>query len=139
VGEFLPEGGLFAEVVDRSEMRARILVRDWELQYITDADAPGGMQAQLNVRAYPYETFRGKVKRILPAAAVDEPVTLPKSPERAGQRMSNYFAVVLEFPNPHGELREGMTGTAKLRGARTRPLLWQWARGGWRWLRSVLW
>ena len=139
VGEFLPEGGQFVELADRREMRARILVRDWELQYITDTAAPGEMDAQLNVRAYPYQTFRGKVKQILPAAAVDEPVTLPKSPERAGQRLSNYFAVVLEFPNPRGELREGMTGTAKIHGARSRPLAWQWASGGWRWLRSVLW
>jgi len=139
VGQFLPEGGLFAELADRREMRARILVRDWELQYITDSGTTAGMNAQLNVRAYPYETFRGKVKQILPAAAADEPVTLPKSPERGGSRLSNYFAVVLEFPNPHGELREGMTGTAKIRGARARPLVWQWASGGWRWLRSVMW
>jgi len=139
VGEFLPEGGLFLELADRREMRARILVRDWELQYLSDTGADGGMDVNLNVRAYPYQTFHGKVKQILPAAAVDEPVALPKSPERAGQRLSNYFAVVLEFPNPHGELREGMTGTAKIRGTQSRPLAWQWARGGWRWLESVVW
>ena len=139
VGDFLPEGGLFAEVADRRNMRARILVRDWELQDITDAGSTSGMGAQLNVRAYPYETFRGKIQQILPAAAADEPVALPKSPERAGQRLSNYFAVVLEFPNPRGELREGMTGTAKIRGARARPLVLQWARSAGRWLRSVLW
>ncbi len=139
VGEFLPEGGLFVDLADRREMRARILVRDWELQYITDAGSPGGMTAQLNVRAYPYEIFHGTVKQILPAAAADEPVALPKSPERAGQRLSNYFAVVLEFPNPRGELREGMTGTARIRGGHARPLVWQWGRGAWRWLWSVLW
>ena len=139
VGEFLPQGGLFAELADRKVMRARILVRDWELQYITDSASPTGIDAQLNVRAYPYETFQGRVTRVLPAAASEEPVTMPKSPERAGRRLSNYFAVVLEFENPHGELREGMTGTAKIRAARSRPLVWQWASGGWRWVRSVLW
>lgn len=139
VGEFLPEGGQFAELADRREMRARILVRDWELQYITETAAPGNIKAQLNVRAYPYETFEGRVEQILPAAAAEEPVSMPKSPERAGQRLSNYFAVVLEFPNPRGELREGMTGTAKIHGARPRPLAWQWASGGWRWFRSMLW
>jgi putative peptide zinc metalloprotease protein len=141
VGSFLPEGGLFAVIADRSVMRARILVRDWELQYVTDAAsaAPAGIDARLNVRAYPYQSFRGRVKRILPAAAVDEPVTLPKSPERAGVRLSNYFAVELEFPNSAGELREGMTGTAKIYGPYRRPLVWQWMRGGGRWLRSVLW
>lgn len=141
VGDFLPEGGLFTVVADRSVMRARILVRDWELQYVTDAASasPAGIEARLNVRAYPYRSFQGRVKEILPAAAADEPVTLPKSPERAGLRLSNYFAVMLEFPNSGGELREGMTGTAKIYGARRRPLVWQWMRGGGRWLRSVLW
>lgn len=141
VGEFLPQGGLFAVIADRSVMRARILVRDWELQYVTDAasNSPSGMEALLNVRSYPYRSFEGRVTRILPAAATDEPVTLPKSPERAGQRLSNYFAVEMEFQNSGGELREGMTGTAKIYGAHRRPLIWQWTRGSWRWLRSVLW
>jgi putative peptide zinc metalloprotease protein len=138
VGEYLAEGGIFATLADRRVMRARILVRDWELQDVTDAAAPGELEAQLNVRAYPYRKFRGRVKQILPAAAADEPVTLPQSPERAGYRLSNYFALVLEFENPGGDLREGMTGTAKLTGRR-RPLAMQWAHGAWRWLRSVLW
>jgi putative peptide zinc metalloprotease protein len=133
VGEFLPEGGLFATVSDHRMMRARILVRDWELQDIQE-----GAAAKLSVRAYPYRSYEGRVKQVLPAAATEEPTALPKSPERAGRRMSNYFAVILEFENPGGALREGMTGTAKIYGPR-RSLAWQWARGGWRWLRSVFW
>jgi putative peptide zinc metalloprotease protein len=133
VGEFLHEGGLFAALADRKVMRARILVRDWELHDIQE-----GAAAKLNVRAYPYRSYEGQVKQILPAAAAEEPVALPKTPERAGHRLSNYFAVVLEFENPDGSLREGMTGTAKIYGPR-RSLAWQWARGGWHWLRSVLW
>jgi putative peptide zinc metalloprotease protein len=133
VGEFLHEGGLFVNLADRGLMRARILVRDWELQDIQE-----GTAAKLNVRAYPYRSYEGRVKQILPAAAADEPVALPKSPERAGRRLSNYFAVILEFDNPDGSLAEGMTGTAKIYGPR-RSLAWQWARGGWRWLRSVAW
>jgi len=65
-------------------------------------------------------------------------VALPKSPERAGRRLSNYFAVVLEFENPDGSLREGMTGTAKIYGTRS-PRFWQWGQGVWRWMHSVLW
>ncbi|HMD32373.1 MAG TPA: efflux RND transporter periplasmic adaptor subunit [Candidatus Acidoferrales bacterium] len=133
VGEFLHQGGLFASLADRGVMRARILVRDWELQ-----DVQEGTAAKLSVRAYPYRSYEGQVKQILPAAAADEPVALPKSPERAGRRLSNYFAVTLEFANPDGSLREGMTGTAKIYGPR-RSLAWQWARGGWRWLRSIIW
>ena len=132
-GEFLPEGGLFAVIADRSVMRARILVRDWELHDIQE-----GARAKLNVRAYPYRTYEGVVKQILPAAASEEPIALPKSPEKAGRRLSNYFAVTLEFDNADGALREGMTGTAKIIGPR-RSLALQWARGAWRWLQSVAW
>jgi len=133
VGQFLRDGAVFASVADRHAMRARILVRDWELQDIGE-----GARAKLSVRAYPYRTYEGHVQRILPAAATDEPVAMPKSPERAGHRLSNYFAVTLEFENPDGTLREDMTGTAKIYGPR-RSLAWQWARGGWRWVRSVAW
>jgi putative peptide zinc metalloprotease protein len=133
VGEFLPEGGLFATIADQHSMRARILVRDWELEDITE-----GAAAKLNVRAYPFRSYAGRVQQILPAAAVDQPVTLPKSPEKAGRPLSNYFAVVLEFSNPDGSLRGGMTGTAVISGPR-RSLGRQWARGAWRWLRSQVW
>jgi len=132
-GEFLPDGALFAALADRRTMRARILVRDWELHDIEE-----GARAKLNVRAYPYRTYEGAVKQILPAAAADEPVGLPKSPEKAGTRLSNYFAVTLEFDNTDGALREGMTGTAKIIGPR-RSLALQWARGAWRWLQFVAW
>jgi putative peptide zinc metalloprotease protein len=133
VGEFLPDGGLFTTLVNRQAMRARILVRDWELEDIAE-----GAQVRLNVRAFPLRSYGGRVQRILPAAAADQPATLPRSGERAGRPLSNYFAVVMEFPNPDGSLREGMTGTAKITGPR-RPLAWQWARGAWRWLRSQAW
>jgi len=132
-GEFLPQGGLFATISDRRVMRARILVRDWELR-----DVSAGAPVKLNVRAYPYRTYAGVVREILPAAAQDEPVALSRSPEQAGLRLSNYFAIVLEFQNPDGSLREGMTGTAKISGERS-PLIWQWAQGAWRWAHSVAW
>jgi putative peptide zinc metalloprotease protein len=132
-GEHLADGASFAEIADRSTMRARILVRDWELQ-----DVAEGALVKLNVRASPYRTYSGTVRQILPAAALDEPVTEPKTPEHGGQPLSNYFAAVLEFPNPDDSLREGMTGTAKIAGRR-RPLAWHWARGTWRWLRSQVW
>src|SRR5712692_4230408 len=133
IGEHLADGASFAEIADRTAMRARILVRDWELQ-----DVAEGAPVKLNVRASPFRTYTGTVRQILPAAAPEEPVTEPKTPERGGRPLSNYFAVVLEFPNPDDSLREGMTGTAKISGRR-RPLAWRWARGSWRWLKSQVW
>lgn len=133
LGDFLPQGGLFAALADSGVMRARILVRDWELR-----DVSVGQTAKLNVRTYPYRTYTGVVSQILPAAAAEEPVALPKSPQRAGLPLSNYFTVVLDFNNPDGSLREGMTGTAKIYGARS-PLILQWGESAWRWFRSQAW
>lgn len=132
-GEYLREGETFVTLADRSTMRARVLVRDWELQEVVE-----GAAVKMNVRAFPYRTFSGTVRQILPAAAPEEPVTAEKTPERAGRPLSNYFAAVLEFPNPDGALSEGMTGTAKIYGRRG-PIAWQWARGAWRWMRSQVW
>lgn len=133
VGEYLPEGGAFARVVDRDVMRARILVRDWEMEDVFE-----GAEAKLMVRSFPMRTFRGRVERILPAAALDRPVSQPQKLERHGQEQTNYIAVVLSFPNMDGILTEGMTGTAKVYGHRY-PLAWRAARSAWRWFRSQVW
>ena len=132
-GEFLAAGGEFCELADRSTMRARILVRDWQLEEV-HAQAP----AELKVVSFPFRTYDGEVERILPAAAVDRPVAQPEKLERMGQDLTNYIGVVMEFPNEDGSLREGMTGTAKISG-RSRPIAWQFARGAWRWMRSQVW
>jgi putative peptide zinc metalloprotease protein len=131
--EYLAAGDELCEVVDRNTMKARILVRDWELE-----EVPAGARAQLKVLPYPYRTYAGSVAQVLPAAALDRPVAQPQQLERLGQELTNYFAVVAVFPNPDGSLREGMTGTAKLAG-RSRPLAWQAGRSAWRWLRSQVW
>jgi putative peptide zinc metalloprotease protein len=132
-GEYLKPGGRLDAIVDRRTMRARILVRDWELQEVAE-----GAPVKMNLRAYPLRTFEGRVDRILPAAAADRPVAEPAKFERRGQELTNFFAVVLEFSNDDGALREGMTGTAKIYGAK-HPLGWRLARGGWRWARSLIW
>jgi multidrug efflux pump subunit AcrA (membrane-fusion protein) len=132
-GEYLAVGDEFCEMVDRTTMRARILVRDWELE-----DVRAGAQAHLKVTPLPYRTYAGRIERILPAAALDRPVGQPQRLTRLGQDLTNYFAVVMDFPNPDGTLIEGMTGTAKVSG-RASPLAWQAARGAWRWVRSQVW
>lgn len=134
VGEYLDEGALLSVMANRRMMRARVLVLDRELEDVTS-----GARIKLNVRAYPFHTFHGRVQQIMPAAAPDRPVVELTKPERAGQLLTNYFAVVLEFPNPDGVLREGMTGTAKIYTNRRYPIAWQAARSAWRWLHSQIW
>jgi len=133
VGEYLSAGEELCEVVDRSFMKARILVRDWELE-----DVPTGARAQLKVTPFLSRTYAGKVEQILPAAALDRPVAQPQQVSRLGQERTNYFAVVMNFPNPDGTLTEGMTGTAKIFGTPS-PLAWQAGQGVWRWIRSQMW
>jgi putative peptide zinc metalloprotease protein len=132
-GEYLAAGDEFCQVVDRTNMKARILVRDWELEEIHP-----GAEAQVKVLPFPYLTYSGHVEQILPAAALDRPVAQPVKLERMGQDLTNYFAVVMVFPNTDGSLREGMTGTAKI-SWKSRPVAWQVGRGAWRWFRSQAW
>jgi len=133
VGEFLAAGDEFARVVDRRTMKARILVRDWELQEIR-----AGAPAKVKVLPFPYRTYSGKVDAILPAAALDHPVTQTETLQRLGQNLTNYFAVEVEVANPDDSLREGMTGTAKITGRR-HSIAWQVARATWRWMRGQIW
>jgi len=133
MGEYLSSGDEFCEIVDRTTMKARILVHDFELE-----DVAAGAPAQLKVVPYPYRTYAGRVEQILPAAAQDRPVTQPQKLSRLGQDLTNYFAVEMEFPNLDESLSEGMTGSAKISG-KNRPLAWQAARGAWRWVRSQVW
>ncbi|HTO80402.1 MAG TPA: HlyD family efflux transporter periplasmic adaptor subunit [Methylocystis sp.] len=133
VGEYLPAGDELCDIADRATMKARILVRDWELE-----DIHAGSRAQLKVAAFAFRTYSGSVNRISPAASPDRPVAHPQRLERFGQQLTNYVAVEMVFPNPDGSLTEGMTGTAKIAG-RSYPVAWQMGRGAWRWLRSQVW
>ena len=132
-GEYVNEGVHVLRIVDRSNMRARILVRDSEVQEIQV-----GQPVKIQVLARPYTSYEGHIEKILPAAALDQPVAQPFKLERQGQAIANYFAVEVLIPNPDGSLIEGMTGTAKISGERS-SLAWQFGRGFWRWLRLQIW
>jgi hypothetical protein len=74
----------------------------------------------------------------MPAASTNRPITAPDKLERKGQELANFFEVDMEFPNPDGALREGMTGTARIYGKRY-PLAWRFGRAGYRWIHSLIW
>jgi putative peptide zinc metalloprotease protein len=132
-GSFVEAGADLGRIVDRSSMKARILVRDWELEDVKD-----GAAVKVKVAPFPFRTYTGSVEKILPAAAVDRPVTQTQDLERLGQKLTNYFAVEMEFPNADRSLREGMTGTARIAG-KSSPLAWQFCRATWRWAKSQIW
>jgi putative peptide zinc metalloprotease protein len=132
-GAFLDAGDELTTVVDRSTMKARILVRDWDLE-----DVHPGAAAKAKVIPFPYRTYSGKVDQIFPAAAADRPVSETQDLQRLGQQLTNYFAVDMEFANPDGSLREGMTGTAKIAGRRS-SIARQVVRATWRWVHAQFW
>lgn len=132
IGEYIEQGGALLTLADRSQMKARILVRDWEI-----ADVRVGEAAKLNVLAYPFTSYAGSVQRISPAAAADIPVGESKL-VRFGQETTNFIGVVLDFPNPDGVLHEGFTGTAKIYGP-SHSLGWRTGRAMYRWMRSLIW
>jgi putative peptide zinc metalloprotease protein len=132
-GAFLDAGDELTTIVDRSTVKARILVRDWDLE-----DVHPGAAAKAKVIPFPYRTYNGKVDQILPAAAADRPVSETQDLQRLGQQLTNYFAVDMEFANPDGSLREGMTGTAKIVGKRA-SIAHQIARATWRWVHAQFW
>lgn len=132
-GQYLAAGDELARVVDRSTMKARILVQDRELP-----DVQPGAAAKIKVLPFPFRTFSGHVDKILPAAALDHPVAQTEKLERLGQELANFVAVEMEIPNPDGSLREGMTGKAQISGPR-HSLAWQAGQATWRWVRSQFW
>lgn len=132
-GQYLSAGDEFCELADRSTVKARILVQDWELE-----DIHQGSHVELKVRAFPYRTYAGSVDRILPAAAEDRPVSKPQQLEHLGQQLTNYIAIEMVFPNPDGSLTGGMTGSAKIAG-KYYPVAWQAGRAAWRWVGSQVW
>lgn len=127
-GEFLVAGEDFCQIVNRTTLRARILVHDWDFQ-----DVKAGSAVTLKVEAFPFNTYTGTVEQILPAAAADQPITSLEKPQRLGQELTNYLALLVSVKNPGG-LLEGMTGTAKISGG-SHSLAWLAARSSWRWLR----
>jgi len=114
-------------------MRARVLVRDRDLE-----DVQKGARVDLKVDSFSFRTFTGQVEQIMPAASTIRPITAPDKLERKGQELANFFEVDMEFPNPDGILREGMTGTARIYGKHY-PLAWRFGRAGYRWIHSLIW
>lgn len=133
VGQYLHAGDEFCRIVDRREMKARILVRDGQL-----SDVRANEAVRMKVLPFPYRTYAGYIERIQPAAAADQPVSQPQHLERLGRDLTNYFAVEVEFQNPDASLIEGMTGTAKIYTGRA-SIAWKWGRDLSRWVRSQAW
>ena len=107
VGSYVTSGTKLAEVADLSTMRARIYVPEFSMR-------------ELHVRA-PASLFvdslgsarHGTVDSISPVAA-EAAAGLFHQVDYKGIRPPKYYDVSLSLPNPGGQLRDGMAGTAKI-------------------------
>ncbi len=116
LGTYVAEGTVIAEVADLSSLRARIFVPDNEmrkLQHIHDvAIRPDGS----------WRSVSGKVLSISPASQELEGGLVAGSGYQ-GVGVPDYFVLTVAVANPAGQFRDGMTGTAKIRGPRRGLLL----------------
>lgn len=103
VGQHMESGSLVATVHDLRRITAEIAISERDI-----ADVRVGQLVSLRVRAYPTETFTGRVVGIAPATAAAE---LPGAPR--------VVRVITEIDNSDGRIKSDMTGYAKIElGAR---------------------
>ena len=106
-GRRIDPGGETIEVADLSQMRARLFVAESEMRDIR----PGQTVSLL----YPslFHSEKGKILTISPSVSQLEPGLEAASPYKGITPPAFYVATVLQS-NLNGELKYGMTGTAKI-------------------------
>ncbi|HET6573831.1 MAG TPA: HlyD family efflux transporter periplasmic adaptor subunit [Fimbriiglobus sp.] len=129
VGRYLQEGELICEIEEPAELEVEVT-----LDETAAARVRPGQEVELRVRAYPFESPRGRVVRVAPAARpeLDRTDAIPR-PDAPGS-VTAYC--VLEGSAP--ELHPGMTGYARVR-CDARPVGVLAAERALRWLRTEFW
>jgi multidrug efflux pump subunit AcrA (membrane-fusion protein) len=106
LGKYLTAGATVAEVADLSTMTARIFVPEFGVR-----DLRLGERVRLQVRSAVLP-INGKLRWVGPASSPVEPGFVQKE-QLEGLHPPHYYVAKVDVAN-HGELREGMTGTAKI-------------------------
>ncbi len=123
LGSYLKPGSLIAEIADTSEMKARIYVPE-----ISMREMRLGARARVKLDAMG-GSATGEVSALAPASTEIEP-GLVQAEEYKGIRVGAYYVATVIVPNPQGEMKEGMSGTAKIYSTRRSAIgfTWQTAR-----------
>jgi hypothetical protein len=107
VGKYYREGDLICTVEDPAVMQAQIA--------IAEDDSPPvqvGQTVQLKFRALPFQVFHAQVEKIAVAATCAEE-TDPEKETKPGQTQ-RMILVSCRVDDPHGQLRTGMSGYARI-------------------------
>jgi hypothetical protein len=99
-------------------MIVEIAIPEDDVQYVSR-----GLAADVQLDSYPHDHWHGTVTRIHPRAEIRD--------------NRNVFVAEFTLANPHGKLRPGMLGRARILGPR-RPLFWRLFHKPWHWLRFRL-
>jgi putative peptide zinc metalloprotease protein len=123
LGSYLRPGSVIAEIADTSEMKARIYVPDVFMREVRL-----GARAKVKLDAAS-GSASGQLATLAPASAEIEP-GLVQVEEYKGIRAGTYYVATVVVPNAHGEMKEGMSGTAKIYSSRRSAVgfAWQTAR-----------
>jgi multidrug efflux pump subunit AcrA (membrane-fusion protein) len=122
VGQFFREGDLICEVEDSSGLEAEITLPEQDV-----AAVKVGQPVEFRVRALPFETFKGRVVRVAPAAVKADKGDAPSS-----------VTVTCQLDGSAADLRPGMTGQAWI-ACGSRPVGELLGRSVLRFLRTELW
>lgn len=111
MGTYIKDGTEVAEIANTSVMRARIYVPDMELKKL---------QHVHDVVLRLDSEWGSREARLLSISAASQPPApgLYADSEYKGIKLPEFFVVTVEIANAHGDLRDGMTGTAKIHAER---------------------
>jgi putative peptide zinc metalloprotease protein len=107
VGAYLAAGSLLAEIEDRSQMRARVYIPEFELRNVR-----AGQVVSL-VSNSGFGRLQARIENILPNPVPEGDPLLPKQ-EFSGVRVPRFFVATATIANNDGELRSGETGLARV-------------------------
>lgn len=131
LGAYVSLGSELVEVADLSRLRSRIYVSEFDM-YKFGPDSPARIQVDGSFRKYD-----ATVVRIAPVSSEIAPGLIDLSNYK-GQRPPRFYVFDLLVGNDNGAMRPGMTGTARVYGAR-RTLIGLVARTGWEFMARKIW
>ena len=131
LGASVPEGAELAEIGDLTQLLARIYVSEFDM-YKFRADSPARLQIDGMLGKQ-----EARTARIAPLSSDIAPGLLDLSKYK-GQSPPKFYVFDLLVENPTGTMRPGMTGTARVYGAR-RSLAGLAARTAWEFLGRKVW
>ncbi len=125
-GAYLRPGQPFCEIAGNEGLSARVPVRERRVDEIR-----AGQRVSIKVMSEPFRTFRGEVVAVSPASS---------RRETAGAADRDYidFDVIVSVAGQAPQLRDGMTGTARIEIGRSTPAR-RLARTLLRWIGARLW